>query len=230
MIEKRDVRGMGRTIHTGASAVHHFCFGRYQAPDRLSWGRLRVLNRIDLEPGGRRDVYPLGGMHVVLLVEAGELQAQFGDRKQTIRRGEVAVITMGLGGDYGFSSSGGERTVFTELWFEGVSRRRPRLAHRKVSAEQPVIASCFLEDRPIVSLTSPGRVSLWNLEEGASLALHPQRGHAYVFLVSGDATMAGIICTAGDALASRGETELSIVASTASCILSVESLDGPDPH
>lgn len=228
MIEKRDVGGMGRTTHTGASAVHHFCFGRYLPPDRLGWGRLRVLNRIELESGGRRDVYPLGGMHVVLLVEAGELKAQYGDHQQTIRRGEVAVITMGLGGDYGFSSGGGDGAVFTELWFEGASRRRPRLAHRKVSAEQPVIASCFQDDRPIVSLASPGRVSLWDLGVGQSVALDPRRGHAYVFLVTGEATVAGIACSAGDAVAAQGEIELVIVAGKAARILAVESLDEAD--
>lgn len=117
MIERSPACGMGTTHVCGASAVHHFSFGRYQSQERLEWGLLRVLNRIHLEPGGKRELYPLGGMEVVIFVEAGAIALHYGDHRVILHHGEVGAIALGLGGDYGFSNV--ERSKSVQVVLDG---------------------------------------------------------------------------------------------------------------
>ena len=71
MIELRRAESHGQTRFNGVSAQHHFCYGPYQSPERINWGRLRTFNRLEIAPGGARPPNFLGGMEVLLIAETG---------------------------------------------------------------------------------------------------------------------------------------------------------------
>lgn len=91
MIELRTAASFGKSNFHGVSSVHHFCFGPYQCAARVDWGRLRMLNRHDIAPNGRRAANFLAGMDVLLIVERGAIEAQSGDHHVRIGEGEAAL-------------------------------------------------------------------------------------------------------------------------------------------
>lgn len=227
MIERRAADNHGRTEFDGASAVHHFCFGRYQAVDRVGWGRLRVMNCMVLAADGKRQAHPLGGMEVVIIVESGEITLTIGDRDMVLRGGEVAAVTMGLGSDYGFHNSGGHPASVIEIWLVDDSLGLPKIASQRWPAGPSVLASALAEDAPLFELTGSARISRIEPDPTACDPI-PLRGcgPAYALALAGSATVAGIACEAGDGLAiAPGITALPVSAASPSSLLLIETLD-----
>lgn len=225
MIERRPVGGMGKTHVCGASAVHHFSFGRYQSHERLEWGLLRVLNRVQLEPGGKRELYPLGGMEVVIFVETGAVALHYGDRRSVLHHGEVGAVAMGLGGDYGFSNAGGSDTRIIEIWLEQDSRSPPRFVHSKVPHDRVIFASPRDRDTPVVPLRSQVRLSLLHFKPNQAVSIDLDGGPSYGCVTEGSALIGGISCESGDGIAILNEPVLEVIAAPQCKLLLIETLD-----
>lgn len=225
MIDRRPASGMGTTHVCGASAVHHFSFGRYQSHERLKWGLLRVLNRVQLESGGKRELYPLGGMEVVIFVEAGAIALHYGDHRAILHNGEVGAVALGLGGDYGFSNVGGSDTRIVEIWLEEDSRSQPRFVHGKVPHGQGILASHLGQDTPVVPLLSHVRLSLLNFERSQSAPVVLDGRHGYGCVTQGSARIGGTSCQSGDGFAILDEPVLEVNATAPCKLLLIETLD-----
>jgi quercetin 2,3-dioxygenase len=225
MIEKRPAKEMGSSLFEGASAIHHFCFGRYQSPDRLNWGPLRVLNRLRLDPGSARDANYLGGMEVIVLVESGEVAVQCGEQNVRLHAGDIAGLMMGVGADFGFANPANKPAEIVEIWLTlDASKGWPKLVSGHVPSDTAVLASRRAADFSVLSLSSPAAVSLLHLKAGESAELELRGDYAYAWLVEGRAEMGSLPCGGGDAVALRGEAQFTIAAASACKCLVVQSL------
>jgi redox-sensitive bicupin YhaK (pirin superfamily) len=226
MIEKRPANEMGSSLFEGASAVHHFCFGRYQSPDRLSWGPLRVLNRIRLEPGSARDPNYLGGMDVLVLVESGEIVVRCGEQDVPLQAGAMASLMMGVGADFGIANPSSKRTAeLVEIWLTPeASEGWPKLLSGHVASDMAVLASQHAAHFPILPLSSPAAVTLLHLAASERVDLQLRGEHAYIWLAEGEAVMGDFVCRSGDAIALQNEPGFSIAAAKACKCFVVESL------
>lgn len=223
MLERRPAEKMGVTSFRGADSIHHFCYGRYQSPERLNWGCLRVLNRVRLDPGAKRDPHPLGGMEVVLLVETGEIEIQCGDRKTQLPSGGCAVLAMGLGADYGVLNVGDVVTEFIEIWFNiDAPRDFPKVLSARLPVGTAAIASLHAADEAPMTLQSPVRVSQLMAVDSAVFQKRLEGEHSYLSVLAGEAIIGGLACRAGDAIALHDEMQVTIEPNEGCEILAIE--------
>lgn len=224
MLEKRSSVEMGTSSFKGAHSIHHFCYGRYQSADRLNWGNLRVLNRVRLEPGAARTPNFLGGMEVIILAEAGEIEIQCGDRKSRLANDGGSVLKMGIGAEYGISNVRSAAAAFIEIWFnmrEGAlvsSNAEVRDLRRRASISTFQSRSDLMASTP----QSLARTSILALADSEIFNWRVNGPEAYITVLTGVALIGGIWCKTGDAIAIRDETEIAILANGPSQMLAMD--------
>ncbi|WP_281822943.1 hypothetical protein [Sphingobium sp. BS19] len=215
---------MGTTIFNGVRSIHHFCYGRYQSAERLNWGNLRVLNHVRLEPGAARSPNFLGSMEVIILAEAGEIEIQCGDRKLRLANGGCAILTMGLGGDYGIANVQNTEAAYTEIWvnvseagalFSGTGNDNLRHA-ASISTSRSRVK--FLALTPL----SRAQASILTLADSELVDWRLEYPLAYVTVLDGQARIEGIWCETGDAIALNDESQIAIVAEGPCEILTIQ--------
>ena len=212
MIELRRAESHGQTRFNGVSAQHHFCYGPYQSPERINWGRLRTFNRLEIAPGGARPPNFLGGMEVLLIAETGATVVRCGGSDTVVRPGEVAHLLMRGGDDFGLSNPGSQPAIVTELWFTSDDwSGAPRVTRSRWHRAGGMLASSRSSDEPAVLLACDARVRF--LQEDAAEAFRPvslATDHAYLCLMAGGLSIGECEAGPGDSLAVSGEMRLDI--------------------
>lgn len=82
------------------ACCHHFSFGRFQDPARISWGLLRVLNHNVLKASQQSPSQRHHNLETLFLVQAGTLLVRYGnDERLLVRTGQAAFVSAGFGVD-----------------------------------------------------------------------------------------------------------------------------------
>lgn len=230
MIDLRPAAGLGATRFNGVHTIHHFCFGAYQAANRLDWGMLRTFNRVELEPKGARAPNFLGGMEVLLMAESGEAIVQCGESRLKLAPGKLALLTMNAGGDYGIVNRSSRPARLVEIWFAtGCWEGQPRAITARWGDDRTTIASHRADENPALHLRSPARIRLLGGGDPARNACALRTGgHAYASVLDGDLRLGGRLLGKNDAAALLGERGLGIEAGPASRGLVIEC-ENPEP-
>jgi redox-sensitive bicupin YhaK (pirin superfamily) len=226
MIDHRPASTHGLTEFSGLHSVHHFCFGRYQAADRINWGSLRSLNHVSIDPKGACDPHFLGNMEVILLMEAGRLVVHVDDLEIPIETDDILSISTGAGTDYGVSNRSVDAAQYTEIWLAltdplaARSIRRGRLDRD----HDAIIASAQRSDSAHISTQTAAKLTLLVLEGGEDRTVALQaNGYAYLYVAEGDLTISGFSCVGGDAVAVDKEAAIRIQARHPSRCLLIET-------
>ncbi len=226
MIDYRPFESLGRTSLPGLDGRHHFCFARYQHPERLEWDRLRIWNQYRLEPGPGRPPAPCENFDIVTIVSGGLLQrpGSFGDLR-LVRAGEAQILSTGSGASVGLRAVGHAAVSFHEIW---LTSDRRNTAPRCVGLPLPggdgwhLLASGFDPDRA-ARLTSAVRIQFGRMP--ARGKLHKQLRHAchaYLVPISGSVRLGGLPMTEGSGAAIVGESEIVIEAPGGAEVVLVE--------
>jgi redox-sensitive bicupin YhaK (pirin superfamily) len=225
LIDYRPIQGLGCTRLSGLVGRHHFCFARYQHPERLEWGRLRIWNDYQLEPGPGRPPEHCDNFDIVTIVRGGILQrpGSFGDMC-VAGAGEAQILTTGSGASIGLRAIG--RTAsFYEIWLSSDERYAdPRCASMPLPSGDGwnLLASGFDRDKK-ARLTSAARVHLGRMPKRGKLRKrleHP--GRAYVVPISGAVRLGDLMMTEGSGAAILGETEITFEAPAGGEVILVE--------
>ena len=225
-MELRPFDKLGRTKLPGLDGRHHFCFARYQHPERLQWDRLRIWNDYRLEPGPGRPPEHCDNFDIVTIMRDGALKrpGSFGD-SLGIRAGEAQILSTGRGASIGLQAFGGRTAAFHEIWLSSDRRDAdPRCTSTDVPSgeEFHLLASGFDED-DAVRLTSASRITVANVPRHRSLR-RPLRPacHAYLVPISGSVRLGDLFMTEGSGTAILGETEITVQAQDGAMAILVE--------
>jgi redox-sensitive bicupin YhaK (pirin superfamily) len=98
MIEVRPFAGLGGANHGWLDAKHHFSFGGYHDPARMSWGNLRVWNDDTIAPHTGFPPHPHRDMEIITYVREGAIthEDSLGNKGRT-EAGDVQVMSAGSG-------------------------------------------------------------------------------------------------------------------------------------
>lgn len=222
MIELRPAGEQGETRFHGVTSRHHFCYGPYQSPDRINWGRLRAFNRLGIPPGRARGPNFLGAMEVLLIAETGVTLVQCGGEHIPVRPGEVVHLRMCGGNDFGLVNRGSQAAALTELWFTSDEwSGPPRISRQRWDRTEGVLASSHANDGPTILLASSARVSFLRaavVDRSCSVALASPC--AYACAITGTMFASNIEMGANDALALAEEPRLDLaMRAGASCLV-----------
>jgi len=98
MIEVRPFANLSGANHGWLDAKHHFSFGGYHDPARMSWGNLRVWNDDTIAPHTGFPPHPHRDMEIITYVREGAIthEDSLGNKGRT-EAGDVQVMSAGSG-------------------------------------------------------------------------------------------------------------------------------------
>lgn len=191
MIELRPFSALGETCNDWLEAHHHFCFARYQNPERMNWGSLRVVNHNILAPGADASPHPQDNMEMISYVRRGVIAhtGSFGENHRTLA-GEVRLISPGAGITHADINPGNRPAEYLEIWIAadtlGGKPKRQTMKFPRRPGQLVAVASGFPEDRHAMPLRANARVLAARLAAGVSVTYVPRPGRqVYAVSVAG---------------------------------------------
>jgi hypothetical protein len=226
LIDHRPIESLGRTDLPGLDGRHHFCFARYQHPDRLDWGRLRIWNDYRLEPGPGRPPAPCENFDILTIMRDGVLQrpGSFGDMC-IASAGEAQILSTGRGASIGLRAVGQAGASFHEIWLTSDNRfADPQCTNLPLPHGDgwQLLASGFDQDKA-ARLTSAARLWFVNVPERGKLRKRLRHaGRAYLVPISGSVRLGELLVAEGSGAAILGETEITLEAAGGAQAILVE--------
>ena len=207
VLHKADTRGF--FDYSWLQTYHTFSFGNYHDPERVHFGRLRVLNDDKVAPGQGFGTHPHDNMEIVTIVLSGELaHKDSAGHEKTIGENEVQIMSAGTGikhSEYNYSDT--QPVSLLQIWvFPDAKGYEPRYDQKWFDPEQ--------RKNNLQLLVAPeGQDSaLWlhqqtyfsraEFTQDTSLdySLQAQDFGLYVFMIKGRAEVAGQLLKARDGL------------------------------
>lgn len=224
-----DSRGFAE--HGWLTARHSFSFANYHDPERMHFGKLRVLNDDIVAPGQGFGMHPHNNMEIITIPLRGSLEHNDNmGNGSVITSGEVQVMSAGSGVMHSeFNPSEKEEVNLLQIWiFPEMKDVEPRYDQRKFDPESyrgtirtivnnnPNDHSLFIHQKAVISMSRP--------EAGESLyyTLHYPGNGVYVFMIEGKAKIAGKQLLRRDALGISEAEEIHIEPNKDAFILFLE--------
>lgn len=220
MIEHRPFSRLGRSENAGRTSAHHFCFASYQDVERMSWGRLRVVNHTSLSPGATAAPVPQHDMEMLTYVRAGALVHRGHFEGKRTDCGEIQLVSPGGGVLYADTNPSSQSAEVVEIWImadhagDTPARRVTRMPKGASDGSLPIIASGRRRATPgVIRLHADAELCGAVLASGDRLAQPIDAARCYYLLaIDGCAEVNGLALTPGDGMAIAGEDMLRIIA------------------
>ena len=198
----------------------HFSFADYHDPKNEQWGALRVFNDDVVEPGQGFGMHPHRDMEIITYVLSGSLEHRDSMGHQgVIRPGELQVMSAGRGVRHSeYNASKKDPVHFLQLWiFPRHHGLEPRWEQRQFDPAErsgrllPVVSDGAIAGT--LKIDQDAAVFITRLAPGekATHAGKPDR-KAYIFVISGEATLNGKHLAVGDQARIANENELTLEA------------------
>lgn len=210
----------GSADHGWLQAKHTFSFAEYRNPERVHFGKLRVINEDRIAPGQGFATHPHNDMEIVTYVISGAVEHKDSMGNGTvISAGEVQRMTAGTGVLHSeFNHSQDEELHLLQIWiFPEEKDLTPGYEQSLFSRDDKLNRLRLVASREGKegSLTIHQDVELYAsiLETGQNVVLdNVADRRIFVQIVSGSVTVNGESLAAGDGAQIRSETAIDITA------------------
>ena len=208
-IIRSDTRG--GADHGWLKAKHTFSFAEYRDPERVHFGRLRVINEDRIAPGQGFDTHPHKDMEIVTYIISGAIEHKDSMGNGTvITAGEVQRMTAGTGVLHSeFNHSDSEELHLLQIWiFPEEKNLEPGYEQTLFAREDKLNRLKLIGSRDgrDGSVTIHQDVDLYAsvLDQGSEVALeNVANRRIFVQVVSGELELNGQDLSAGDGVQIR---------------------------
>lgn len=204
---------VGKAEHGWLHAKHYFSFASYYNPDRMGFGKLRVINDDVVEPGQGFGTHPHKDMEIITIPLAGAVSHKdSAGHEGTIRKGEVQVMSAGTGILHSeFNNSPTEKLNLFQIWIEPNKKSvAPRYGQesfdfsKNLNAWTQVVSPIEEGDEPGLKIHQQAFINVSALEANQSLSYQLKTpGSGVYFLVA-----QGQVKIGDQQLASRDSIEI----------------------
>ena len=209
---------------------HSFSFGRYYNPERISFGKLRVLNDDLVSGGAGFGTHPHDNMEIVSIPLQGAIEHQDSTgTRGVIHTGDVQIMSAGSGITHSeYNHSATETLNFLQLWVIPEKMNiQPRYDQKTFDiGKQPnqwhTVVAPDVEDALWINQDS--YFSLLQTDKATNLQYtmrKPQNG-VYFFVIEGGFQMDGVRTVRRDALGVYDAESISLQVAPDSYLLAVE--------
>jgi redox-sensitive bicupin YhaK (pirin superfamily) len=194
-VYRRD--SLGHADHGWLDTRHHFSFASYHNPQRMQFGKLRVINDDLIAPGTGFGMHPHRDMEIITFVRRGAIthMDSRGNKGRTAA-GHVQVMSAGTGIMHAEHNAERETTAIFQIWIlpkeAGITPRweSARYAQREAVDALPLLVSGRAQDA--------GKGALYIHQDAAILGGQLKAGQ----------TLQQTLVDQGYLLVSRGEVEV----------------------
>ena len=209
---------------------HTFSFGQYYNPERVQFGKLRVLNDDVVIGGEGFPTHPHSNMEIISIPLKGALaHTDSTGTERVIETGEVQIMSAGTGLTHSeYNASKTEEVNFLQVWVLPKEKDiTPRYNQKKFSqAErnnklQTVVSP---EDDDALWINQDSWFSLTDLDAGKSVdySMHQESNGVYVFVIDGQIEVDHNQLDRRDAIGVFDTSKLELKATTDSKLLIIE--------
>jgi hypothetical protein len=229
IIHRAQSRGIAE--HGWLHSNHTFSFANYYNPERMGFGKLRVLNDDIIEASAGFGTHPHNNMEIISVPIFGELRhTDSMGNSYVIRENEVQVMSAGTGIAHSeYNNSASSPANFLQIWILPKQLNiEPRYEQKQFSREQRHnrFLTVVAPDKENESLwiNQDAWLSLADLESDLSCdyRLHDNANGLYIFLISGRVKIDNEILEKRDAIGITESGNISIRALQSSQLLAIE--------
>ena len=218
--EIRPFETLGAANHGWLDAHHHFSFGSYNDPARMSWGAVRVWNDDLIAPQSGFPPHPHADMEIITYVRTGAIthKDSLGNEGKTAA-GDVQVMSAGSGIRHAEYNLENEPTTLFQIWImPNRTGGTPSWGAKPFpkgdrSGAWQILASGFEEDKDALPIRTDARVLGATIKAGESLSFRVGANrHAYMVPATGSMEIDGLRANARDGIAiSVGEITITAI-------------------
>jgi quercetin 2,3-dioxygenase len=222
----------GYADHGWLKARHSFSFANYYNPEKMHFGKLRVLNDDIVAPGRGFGTHPHDNMEIITIPLRGSLEHRDNmGNGSVISPGEVQVMSAGTGVTHSeYNPSETEEVNLLQIWIYPEKRDvEPRYDQRRFDPAaltdniQLVVNnekdgnSLFIHQKAAISLSKPSTAKVLDYKHK-----YPGNG-VYVFLIEGKIAIGNDVLSDRDALGvfNAGSIEINTIEDAYILILEV---------
>ena len=227
IVHRSDSRG--KADHGWLKSHHSFSFAGYHDPQKMGFGRLRVLNDDVVRGGMGFSTHPHSNMQIVSIPLSGSLRHRDNMGNTTvIKTNEVQIMSAGTGVEHSeFNHSQSETVNFLQLWiFPKVEDIEPRY-HQKLFAHHEQLNKWQVVVSPNgkgIWINQDAFISRSYLTKGNDLEYkRQQEGNGmYLFVIEGELLVNEQVLKSRDAMGVWETDQLLVSASDDSQLLVIE--------
>ena len=153
MLKHIPFKTLGKVNHGWLRANHHFSFGKYYNPQRMGFGKLRVVNDDFIAAGGGFEPHPHNNMEIITYVRSGAVAHQDNvGNKGITKQGQVQVMSAGSGIVHSEHNRTNEPLTLYQIWIEtNQHNAKPKWDTKnfpqQMSTTLPLLVSGYQEDK-----------------------------------------------------------------------------------
>ncbi len=192
----------GHANHGWLNARHSFSFAHWYDPTKIHYGALRVLNDDEVAPGMGFGKHPHDNMEIITLVQEGALEHKDSmGNGSAMRANDVQVMSAGSGVFHSeMNHSKTEAVKLFQIWvFPDKANVTPRYDQKTFAPEgrknqwQQIIKPDTQTAGDAIFIHQQAWFHLTDLDAGKSLVYENKKtgNGAYLFMIDGDAEVAG---------------------------------------
>lgn len=217
----------GQADHGWLKAKHSFSFGHYYDPQIMGFRALRVINEDRIAGGGGFPTHPHDNMEIVTYILDGALEHRDSlGNGAVIRPGEAQRMSAGTGIRHSeFNASESEGVHLLQIWLlpnqRGIAPGYEQKTLPAVAAGESRLDVIAAPDAGAgaVTIHSDASITRAVLAPGGQLSAPIGRGHAWVQVARGQATVDGHALEQGDGLAVKDAAALALASDTGAELL-----------
>lgn len=191
ILHKANTRGHAN--HGWLDTYHTFSFARYNDPERMGFGVLRVLNDDTVLPKMGFDTHPHDNMEIVTIPLSGKLKHQDTMGNETvISAGEIQAMSAGTGIMHSeYNASDEEPVSLLQIWIEtGEQNISPAYSQQKLELKENELTLVVSGDEhtPVVHIHQDASFFFGKFDTGKGVTFslkNVEKNGVYVFLITG---------------------------------------------
>ena len=184
----------GHVNHGWLDAQHSFSFGSWYHPEKIHFGKLRVLNDDTVKQGMGFSKHPHDNMEIVSIPLSGDLHHKDSTgRDEIIRQHDVQIMSAGSGIAHSETNANADKEVkFLQLWVMpkemNITPRYEQKTFRPEDRINQILTVVAPDDDKAVWINQDAWFSLANLsaEFSKEYPLHKKENGVYVFVLKGN--------------------------------------------
>ncbi len=219
-------KDLGHAQFGWLDARHHFSFGHYYDPERMGFGKLRVINDDVIQAGTGFDTHPHDNMEIITYVRRGAITHK--DSQGNVGRteaGDVQVMSAGTGIRHSEHNLEGIDTNLYQIWIEPNQRNVPPRwdAHEFPKAKSDSALSLLVagDDSAPLRIHADAKIYAGNLNADSQIT-HQLDQQGYLLISEGEVELEGIKLKHGDAAQISQQSTVTLHAITDAEVLLID--------